>query len=118
MGYYSTAVVVMTKELYVKCQLLQNIPEVMKDHPPKEHDTNIYWKLPHWKWYDGYPQIMELRAWFGWLEDESENPIGPEQGAIFGALRLGENNDDEESWGEPGHFDVYTNTFISDPFEE
>ena len=123
MGYRSDITIAITKELYVKCQLLQNIPAALTGEEMVEKDGVCYWFLTGWKWYDGYSEVQAIVAWFDWCEDEEENPPQPEGNhskPVFGALRLGEgagNGLDEESWGYPWVFGIHVYSCISNPLE-
>ena len=74
MGYRSDITIAITKELYVKCQLLQNIPAALTGEELVEKDGVCYWFLTGWKWYDSYPEVHAILVWFHWCEDEDENP--------------------------------------------
>lgn len=123
MGYRSDITIAITKELYVKCQLLQNIPAALTGEELVEKDGVCYWLLTGWKWYDGYHEVQAMEEWFEWCGDEVENPPQPEGSnlrPVFGALRLGEadgNGVDEETWGSPWEFDIHVCSYISNPFE-
>lgn len=123
MGYRSDITIAITKELYVKCQLLQNIPAALTGEELVEKDGVCYWLLTGWKWYDSYPEVRAIEAWFEWCDDEVENPSQPEGShsiPVFGALRLGErdgNRLDEETWGYPWEFDINVCSYISNPLE-
>lgn len=123
MGYTSTVVIAVRKDTYLKCQLLQNIPRALMELTVTAHDKAVYWEIDGWKWYQGYPEIEEIEAWFDWLTDMDENPEPLEtyNGAafpvpVFGALRMGEDMGDIQDWGDPGHFDINPNQSISVPF--
>lgn len=123
MGYRSDITIAITKELYVKCQLLQNIPAALTGEEMVEKDGVCYWFLTGWKWYDEYPEVQAIVAWFEWCDDEEENPPQPEGShlrPVFGALRLGEgdgNGLDEVTWGSPWDFDIHVCSYISNPLE-
>lgn len=131
MGYRSDIVIAVRKDIYLKAQLLQNIPKSLSEaaviaHP---HGSALYWEIHGWKWYEGYPEVQEIIDWMAWLADEEENPferveiyrdkdnkpIFSELGA-FGAIRVGEDATDIEEWGYPTEFDLYISTAISKPY--
>lgn len=133
MGYRSDVVLAVRKDVYLKCQLLQNIPKCLHENSHdvslQAHGNAMYWEIQGWKWYDSYPEIQEINAWIEWLEDEEENP--PEQVelrrdkdnkpiytdmASFGGIRIGEDSTDVEEWGCPSEFDLYVCTSISRPY--
>ena len=114
MGYRSDVTIGITKVLYLKAILLNNIPKALEDVNKKETSHNIYWQIQGWKWYDSYPEIKEILDWFKWCEEESETDETYE--THFGALRLGEDYGDSEEWGSPYDFDIYKDHNISSPF--
>jgi hypothetical protein len=128
MGYRSDITIAITKELYVKCQLLQNIPKALLEEKRSEKNGVCFWFLTGWKWYEEYPEVQAIEEWFEWCADEDENPDQPVNSnpndetevAVFGALRLGEgdgNGLDEESWGSPWEFNIHVNNVINNPLE-
>ena len=125
MGYRSDIVIAITKELYVKCQLLQNIPKAILEEEMHEKNGNCYWFLSGWKWYDSYTEVQDIEAWFDWCADEDENPSVTLSKndhsyvqAVFGALRLGEgygDSLDKQEWGSPREFEIYVRSYINNP---
>ena len=120
MGYRSEVYIAVSKELYVKCQLLNNIPKWLLDNIECfKTDDAVYFFIEGWKWYNAYPEIQEMEVWFNWCNDEDENPPTIQHVPIFGAIRLGEGTEnselDVEEWGDPGHFDLYVQTSLSRP---
>ena len=133
MGYRSTVIFAVRKDVYLKCQLLQNIPKCLQELDDSitltAHDEAMYWEIRDWKWYDSYPDIQEIQAWFDWLEDEIENPHmrkeyfrdkdnKPITGncPAFGGIRIGEDNTDIQEWGYPSDFDLYVSVAIQTPY--
>lgn len=122
MGYQSDVIIAVSKELYVKCQLLGNIPKAIQEI--KEVVTTaevVYWFIDGWKWYDSYPEIQEIEAWFEWCADEEENPPIFSNDSNFGAIRLGEGDGydrlDVQTWGNPDVFDLWVSSCITCPVD-
>lgn len=114
MGYRSDVTIGITKVLYLKAVLLNNIPKALENVDKLETTLNVYWEIHGWKWYDNYPEIIEIVDWFQWCEGETETDETYE--THFGALRLGEEYGDSEEWGTPCDFDIYKDHHISSPF--
>lgn len=119
MGYRSDITIGMTKELYMKCVLLGNIPACLAEYKDDEVTTRTgkhYWVVEGWKFYEGYPEVQEIRDWFDWCDESKEaQPPENDNNPQFGAIRLGEEIGDIEEWGDPGHFDLWINQSISLP---
>ena len=114
MGYRSDVTIGLTKALYVKAVLLNNIPKALENAEKVETDLNVFWQIEGWKWYEFYPDIIEIQAWFDWCIDVMEDDDTNE--SIFGAVRVGEEYGDSEDWGSPGDLDIYISHYISSPF--
>ena len=115
MGYRSDVRFAMRKEQYLKCQLLDNIPSAIKELTPIACDDALYWEINSWKWYDSYPEVQQINEWFEWLDAENDLRDKGEY-AIFGGMRMGEDNDDTQYWGYPSDFDIYLSRSISVPY--
>ena len=121
MGYRSDIVIGMSKELYTKCMLLNNIPEALNNEQTAIINGTVYWRINDWKWYDDYPEVRSIQDWFNWCTDEEVNPrtepteAGNYPSAHFGALRSGEDVGDFDEWGEPSDFDIYRLSDIDAP---
>ena len=133
MGYTSTVIFGIRKDVYLKCMLLQNIPKCLQQSDNgvtiTPHNENMYWEIQGWKWYESYPEIQEIYAWFDWLEDYEENPHKPVEYfrdkdnkpiignyPAFGGIRIGEDSTDIQEWGYPSDFDLYVSVSIYTPF--
>jgi hypothetical protein len=64
----------------------------------------IYYTIDSWKWYDSDPDVKAIEAWFESLPKED-----------FGAIRIGENDDDSEEWGEPYNYSIYIERTLTCP---
>lgn len=133
MGYTSTVKFAIRKDVYLKCLLLQNIPQCLQETDNSititAHGEAMYWEIHGWKWYNRFPEIQEIHAWFDWLKDSEENPHKPvERGRdkdnkpimgnfpAFGGIRIGEDNTDIQEWGYPSDFDLYVSVAIQTPY--
>ena len=114
MGYRSDVTIGITKVLYLKAILLNDIPSALVGVNKIETSRDVYWQIQGWKWYDSYPEVIEILDWFQWCEGETESDETHE--VHFGALRLGEDYGDSEEWGSPYDFDIYKDHNISSPF--
>lgn len=117
MGYRSDVYIGIEKSLYAKAILLNNIPKCLFEvecHRPEKDQSVIYWFIEGWKWYESYPDIQEMEAWFDWCMAEQET-LEDEEPYIFGAIRLGEDGEDVTEWGHPAEFDLYINRYINRP---
>ena len=120
MGYHSDVTIAMTKELYMKCVLLGNIPACIakyKDDDATSRTGTHYWRIEGWKWNPYYLEVQEIEEWFKWCtcDEAARFSEAGEDEPQFGAIRLGEETGDIEEWGEPGCFDLWINQSISLP---
>lgn len=116
MGYYSDVTIAVTKELYVKAVLLNNIPNALTCDLKRDTATNVYWQIMGWKWYQSNRVIKEIEDWFEWCEEQSTRTDIDHIVTHYGAIRIGEEYGDRQEWGSPQDFDIYVNHYISDPF--
>jgi len=104
MGYRSDVVIAIRKELLAQDLINPNIPAVIKTLSNASTEHAIYYFIKGWKWYESYPEIQEIEAWFESMNFED-----------FGAMRIGENDDDTETWGSPYDFEIYLSRQIAAP---
>ncbi len=106
MGYRSDMVIGITKELWAEHQILPHIPDALLGSNVVRifKESAVYFVIEGWRWYESFPEVREIEKWFNNLEDDS-----------FGAMRIGENDDDIETWGYTGDFDIWLNRSISHP---
>lgn len=109
MGYTSTIVIGVKKEVLARDLIKPEIPNCLKEigHKINEQIGAAYWELDSWKWYSTYDEIQKIEAWFASMDEEE-----------FGAIRIGEDADDYQKWGSPYDFDIYLNRYISFPEQE
>lgn len=106
MGYRSDVVIGITKEKWVEHQLNPSIPDALLggDVARVIKPNAVYFVISSWKWYQSYPEVQEIESWFETLPMED-----------FGAMRIGENDDDIETWGQPADFDIWLSRSIDYP---
>ena len=109
MGYTSTIVIAVKKEVLARDLIKPEIPNCLKEigHKINKDLDAAYWELDSWKWYSTYAEIQEIEAWFHAMDWEE-----------FGAIRLGEDDNDSQTWGSPYDFDICINRWISFPAQE
>ncbi len=115
MGYCSEIVIAVRKEILAEDLIHPVIPKELRELSYQVIEDALYWHIPSWKWYSSYPEIQEIEAFFGLLGDRE--PINPHTKAIpwFGALRMGEDADDIQTWGNPYEFDIRVQRFVDFP---
>lgn len=106
MGYRSDVVIGITKELWVEHQLSPSIPDALFSDDVDRYikDVAVYFVIQDWKWYQSYPEVQAIESWLEKLVY-----------GTFGAMRIGENDDDIETWGDPGEFEIWLNRSIDHP---
>lgn len=113
MGYRSSVVIAVHKEAYTQSTLLTNdLPALLRETAPTAHKDAMYWRLEDIKWYNDYPQISEVEDYFNTLDDL---PMTADRKAQYGAIRIGEEQDDIEQWGSPYDFDIQVSVAIDCP---
>lgn len=124
MGYTSSAVIAVHKTILAEDLINPIIPDALKEESPfvQVYDTDLarYWVINGWKWYQGYPDIKAIEDFFKELSDRPEVTSHYNESSImvFGALRMGEDSDDIEEWGEPFSYDIGSVRYISHPSQE
>lgn len=104
MGYRSDVVIAIRKEVLAQDLVNPTIPSVIKQLSTASTKDAIYYFINDWKWYDSYPEVQKIKDWFDSMNLED-----------FGAMRIGENDDDTETWGSPYDFEIYVSREISTP---
>jgi hypothetical protein len=104
MGYRSDVVIAIRKSILAKDLIAPSIPSVIKELSTASTDAATYYFIEGWKWYPSYPEVQEIEAWFDSMNDEE-----------FGAMRIGEDDNDTQTWGSPYEFEVYLSRQISAP---
>lgn len=96
------------KEAYTKYMLTGDIPALIKHLPGKPYEDALYWHFKDIEWSSAQ---KDLEDFFNRLNQESEVSIYVNQpGQVkvplyskgcFGALRMGDESEDFQSWGCP-----------------
>ena len=120
MGYSSEVVIAVRKEILVEDLISPVIPKALRDEPHKLQGDVVYWHMPSWKWYESYPEIQEIEAFFAMLNErepinEGADKDGTDTSPWFGAIRMGEGDDDIQTWGKPYEFDIQVQRLIDFP---
>lgn len=118
MGYRSDVVIGIHKTILARNLITSEIPKEIIEFGHTLHDDVAYFKISDWKWYPSYPEVAAIEEWFAGLVDEQNDlPEDAEVRVIFGAMRIGESDDDVETWGDPYSFDICLNRSIDFPME-
>jgi hypothetical protein len=104
MGYRSSLVIAVRKEVIAADLINPTIPAIIKELSTASTDRAVYYFIEHWKWYSSYPEVQAIEAWFETLDYED-----------FGAMRIGEDDNDTETWGSPGDFEIWLSRSIDAP---
>lgn len=111
MGYRSDIIIAIAKEVRARHLISNEIPACLMNDTSvikeaRESDGAFYFRIEGWKWYDSYQEIRDIEAWFNSMQDEE-----------FGAMRMGEDDNDTETWGQPYDFDICLNRYLSCPID-
>ena len=112
MGYYSEIVIAVRKEILSEDLVYPVIPKELRNTTHQVIGDAVYWYIPSCKWYESYPEIAEILEFFELLNERGTRP------PWFGAIRVGEDANDVETWGNPYDFDIYTVQYINFPGRE
>jgi hypothetical protein len=104
MGYRSDIVIAINKSILAQDLIAPCIPSVIKELNSASTDDATYYFIEGWKWYDSFPEVQEIEAWFDSMNSED-----------FGAMRIGEDDTDTETWGCPYEFEIYLSRSINTP---
>lgn len=115
MGYRSDIYIAIRKEVFAFDLLVACIPEALKNEKFTEHNGAMYCILEGWKWFSDYPEVRDIEEFFDFIE---ETPL-PElnEWDRYGAIRIGEDDDDCQSWGEPHAFGMFMSRTVNLPFQ-
>lgn len=105
MGYRSDIVIAVSGEVMTRHLIANDIPKSVLENASRQRNGNHYFCLESWKWYEEYPEVREILDWFDEMSDENHRQ--------FGALRMGEEFGDIETWGDPNNFEIYATQSIS-----
>jgi len=112
MGYHSEVVIGIKKEA-IASLLLEgvNFPFLLgQDYVPSETVNDVvYWTIHDIKWYDEFPDILEVI--------ELMDNLDSMDGELYGFIRTGEDDTDTESRGCPWDLGMYVVRSIRTPLE-
>jgi len=119
MGYRSDIAIAVHKNIFSLDLIHACIPEILKKEPHTQVGDAFYWFLSGWKWYEGYAEIQAIESFFNYM-DAQVDPIKINNGDFtyspYGALRIGADDDDVQSWGDPNEYQIYLQRSIDSPF--
>lgn len=119
MGYRSNIAIAIHKNIVAEDLINPIIPEALKKEQHLDYGESRYWFLSGWKWYEGYQEVAAIEAFFNYM-DEIVDPIKTEGTSFtyspYGALRIGEDRDDVQVWGDPDEYDIFLDRSINTPF--
>jgi len=123
MGYYSEIVIAVRKEILSEDLVYPVIPKELRNMVHQVIGDAVYWHIPSWKWYESRPEIAEILEFFELLDErDASNPIVDTDGIgtlpWFGVTKVGEGDNDIETWGNPHHFNINTVQYIDFPGRE
>ena len=123
----SDFMVAVRTDIYLKCQLLQNIPAVLAQGTAHHFGGAVYLGKNSMLWHLDLGNA-EILKWLAWLEDEVENPPAPVERyrdhnnspvfmdkIAFGAILLHEDGTSQE-FGEPAEFALGVTYIIKTPY--
>lgn len=121
MGYCSEIVIAVRKEILAEDLIHPVIPKELRKSVHQVIGDALYWHIPSWQWYQRYPEIQEIEAFFAMLNarepiNEGADKDGADTSPWFGALRMGERHDDIQTWGDPYEFDIRVQRFVEYPW--
>lgn len=124
----SDFMVAVRTDIYLKCQLLQNIPAVLAREASHHYVDAVYLGKDSMLWHADSGDAAEILKWLAWLEDEVENPPAPVERyrdhnnspvfmdkIAFGAILLHEDGSTQE-WGEPAEYALGVSYIIKTPY--
>lgn len=124
----SDFMVAVRTDIYLKCQLLQNIPAVLAQGTVHHFSGAVYLGKNSMLWHLDSGDVAEILKWVAWLEDEVENPPAPVEyyrdhnnspvfmdKMAFGAILLHEDGSTQE-WGEPADYALGVSYIINTPY--
>lgn len=97
MGYRSNVAIGVSKEVLAHDLVTQFIPECIKNSVAKDTEESRIYYLEEWKFYDSYDEVKQILHWFKTMDELNLD---------YGAVRLGEEFGDVETWGDHQAFDI------------
>jgi hypothetical protein len=121
MGYRSNIIVALHKNIMARNLVTNELPSFFKYAIPEQFEDSFYWKFEGYKWYPSYPEIEAMETYFTKLENETKHTSKCDDDCenrahiLFGAIRIGEGDDDTEDWGIPRIFGIEVNHSVDSP---
>lgn len=121
MGYASTIVIAVHKSVVAHDLVNPLFPKCLREAGYSDEDDDArYWRFSYWKWYSSHSEIQEIEAMFKLLDGFPQISIPSKDGSIiqwsaYGAIRIGEEYGDTQSWGDPRNFRIYINHSLEYP---
>ena len=119
MGYRSDIAIAIHKNIVARDLIDPIIPDALKNEPHQDNGDTRYWYLSGWKWCRGYLEVAAIEKFFDLLNEEGFQIFNQEHEYSiypYGAIRIGEDDDDVENWGDPSHYDIHLSRSIQSPF--
>ncbi len=107
MGYRSNLIIAVKKEIIARDLITQEIPAIIKQLDSTSNEFATYYFINDWKWYSTYDEVETIEEWFASMNDED-----------YGAIRMGEDDDDIHRWGSPYDFDIYVSRSLECPVSQ
>ena len=109
MGYTSQVIIAIKKEVLARDLINPEIPKAIKDLDGSVNEVLgcVFYEIQDWKWYQSFPEVQAIEDWFNHMEDIDSSD--------FGAIRIGEDDGDQQTWGSPYDFDIYVNRYLEYP---
>lgn len=118
MGYRSDLIIGIHKIIIARDLISREIPDSLRKVKYVMHNDVAYYRINSWKWYPSYPEVATMEAYFDKLTDEQDTlPEDSEIHVLFGAMRIGEDDNDFQEWGDPYSLDIALNRTIDYPAE-
>lgn len=111
MGYRSDVVIALQRHFLARNLVTNELPSFLLEHPHQIINGAAYWNIEQIKWYEEFEDIKEVITYFRTL-DAVATP------SPYGAVRIGENIDDIEEFGEPHEFGIYVERYIDSPWRQ
>jgi len=137
MGYRSQIAIAVDKHIITQDLIHPLIPPVLRfEEERRITNAGCFWVLEDWKWYDSDSDVRDILRFFDEMDDmprftykierthlvKHHNDKGTPSDlveytqAAYGAIRIGEDNDDSDYWGSPGEFEIYTDRRLVTPY--
>jgi hypothetical protein len=124
MGYRSQIAIAVDKHIITQDLIHPLIPPVLRfEEERKITDAGCFWVLEDWKWYDSDSDVRDILRFFEEMDDIPRFTYKTDKfhlveytQAAYGAIRIGEDDDDSEYWGSPEEFDMYMERNLITPY--